>query len=181
MDDLIYSLMEDVQFVDIMTADILDEGTLYDSRKVMYKSQTSKTLVKTHKMAMKAMKKNDNSEAKQYLNECIKLAKQLKNEINDIDEPKNDEAKKKNDRANTGLALLELVIACIPFVNFIYLAQVISMSSKPHAQMYDNSEGIHKTYEDKLSKMTGDQYKKQCQVALNNFINTCENQIKSLK
>ena len=181
MDEMIYSLMEDSQFIDIMTADILDEGTLADSRKVMYKSETSKNLVNTHKMAMKAMKKNDNSEAKKLFNECIKLAKELKNEINNIDEPKNAEAKKKNDRENTGLALLELIIACIPFVNFIYLIKVISMSSKPHAQMYDNSEGINKTYEDKLSKMTGDQYKKQCQVALNNFINTCEKHIQSLK
>lgn len=175
MNDMLEFLLEDCQFVDIMCEDIVEEGTMLDSQRIFYGSKTSNELVKTHKMAMRAMNNNNNRDAKKYLNECIKLAKQLKIEINNIKEPANFKAKQKNNFQNASVTLLEIIIACIPYVN---LAYIIKMASTPHHRYYSVN---YQPHVDKFSEMTGDVYKKQCQLALNDFIIKCEQNLKNLK
>ena len=67
MNDMLEFLLEDCQFVDIMCEDIVEEGTMLDSQRIFYGSKTSNELVKTHKMAMRAMNNNNNRDAKKYL------------------------------------------------------------------------------------------------------------------
>jgi len=72
MDNLIYSLMEDTQFVDIMTADILDEGSY--SEAIKFGSTELAKEYDSHLAAGKKAKKDkDYKLAIKEFNECKKL------------------------------------------------------------------------------------------------------------
>ena len=83
--ELLYSVMEDVQFVDIMTADIIEDGATWESYKLAFKTDVSK-IKSAYREANELYRNGNKSKALVKIKEAKEGYQKIYNNLNNIED-----------------------------------------------------------------------------------------------